>query len=99
MGALSSPVTAGHTGFTGTSIVIDPLAHSFVILLTNRVHPTRNWGNNNPSRAAVASDLALALPVRPTQGHTALVRRDRRQHDGDAHDPRRRAGWRRDADV
>jgi CubicO group peptidase (beta-lactamase class C family) len=70
MGALSSPVTAGHTGFTGTSIVIDPLAHSFIILLTNRVHPTRLWGNNNPSRAAVASDLALALPVRPSRGHT-----------------------------
>ncbi|SNT65616.1 CubicO group peptidase, beta-lactamase class C family [Asanoa hainanensis] len=71
MGALSSPVTAGHTGFTGTSIVIDPLAHSFAILLTNRVHPTREWGNNNPSRAAVGTDLALALPVRPTQGTTA----------------------------
>jgi CubicO group peptidase (beta-lactamase class C family) len=70
MGALSSPVTAGHTGFTGTSIVIDPLAHSFIILLTNRVHPSRNWGNNNPSRAAVASDLALALPVHPSQGPT-----------------------------
>ena len=70
MGALSSPVTAGHTGFTGTSIVIDPLAHSFVILLTNRVHPTRDWGNNNPSRAAVGTDLALALPVHPKQGRT-----------------------------
>lgn len=70
MGALSSPVTAGHTGFTGTSIVIDPLSRSFVILLTNRVHPSRNWGNNNPSRAAVATDLALALPVRPEQRGT-----------------------------
>jgi hypothetical protein len=63
-------VTAGQTGFTGTSIVIDPLAHSFVILLTNRVHPSRDWGNNNPSRAAVARDLALALPVRPSRGRT-----------------------------
>lgn len=71
MGALSSPVTAGHTGFTGTSIVIDPLAHSFVILLTNRVHPSRNWGSINPARAAVGSDLAMALPVRPTRGRTA----------------------------
>ncbi|HTF08476.1 MAG TPA: serine hydrolase [Asanoa sp.] len=71
MGALSSPVTAGHTGFTGTSIVIDPLAHSFAILLTNRVHPTREWGGNNPSRAAVGTDLAMALPVRPTHGRTA----------------------------
>ena len=70
MDALSSPVTAGHTGYTGTSIVIDPLSHSFVVLLTNRVHPSRNWGSNNPSRRAVARDLALALPVRPASGPT-----------------------------
>lgn len=70
MDALTSPVTAGHTGYTGTSIVIDPLSHSFVILLTNRVHPSRNWGSNNPSRRAVARDLALALPVRPAVGRT-----------------------------
>ena len=71
MGALSSPVTAGHTGFAGTSLVIDPLAHSFVILLTNRVHPSRSWGADNPPRAAVATDLAMAPPVRPTRGRTA----------------------------
>jgi CubicO group peptidase (beta-lactamase class C family) len=68
MDGLNSPVTAGHTGYTGTSIVIDPLSHSFVILLTNRVHPSRNWGSNNPSRRAVAHDLAMALPVRPARG-------------------------------
>jgi CubicO group peptidase (beta-lactamase class C family) len=68
--ALDSPVTAGHTGYTGTSIVIDPLSDSFVILLTNRVHPSRNWGSNNPARRAVARDLGLALPVRPAQGPT-----------------------------
>ncbi len=71
MGALSSPVTAGHTGFAGTSIVIDPLAHSFMILLTNRVHPSRSWGADNPPRAAVATDLAMAPAVRPTRGPTA----------------------------
>lgn len=71
MDALSSPVTAGHTGYTGTSLVIDPLSKSFVILLTNRVHPSRDWGSNNPSRRAVARDLALALPVKPAQGSTA----------------------------
>ena len=71
MGALSSPVTAGHTGFVGTSIVIDPIAHSFVILLSNRVHPSRSWGADNPPRAAVATDLALVPPVRPTRGRTA----------------------------
>lgn len=31
----------GHTGFTGTSIWIDPEKDIFVVLLTNRVHPTR----------------------------------------------------------
>lgn len=71
MGALSSPVTAGHTGFAGTSIVIDPIAHSFMILLTNRVHPSRTWGADNPPRAAVATDLAMVPPVRPTRGRTA----------------------------
>jgi CubicO group peptidase (beta-lactamase class C family) len=70
MDGLTSPVTAGHTGYTGTSIVIDPLSDSFVILLTNRVHPSRNWGSNNPSRRAVARDLALAMPVRPAAGPT-----------------------------
>ncbi len=32
----------GHTGFTGTSIWIDPAKKVFVILLSNRVHPTRD---------------------------------------------------------
>ncbi|MEO3872780.1 serine hydrolase [Nonomuraea sp. B12E4] len=71
MDGLSSPVTGGHTGYTGTSFVIDPLSGSFVILLTNRVHPSRDWGSNNPARRAVARDLALALPVRPAEGRDA----------------------------
>ncbi|GAA4557647.1 serine hydrolase [Planotetraspora kaengkrachanensis] len=71
MDGLSSPVTGGHTGYTGTSLVIDPLSRSFVILLTNRVHPSRDWGSNNPARRAVARDLALAVPVRPAQGRDA----------------------------
>ncbi|MFI7516366.1 serine hydrolase [Micromonospora echinofusca] len=65
MAGLSSPVAFGHTGFTGTSIVVDPLSHSFVILLSNRVHPDRGWGSNNVARRAVARDLAEAVPVRP----------------------------------
>jgi CubicO group peptidase (beta-lactamase class C family) len=71
MDALSSPVTFGHTGYTGTSLVLDPLSDSFVILLTNRVHPTRNWGSNNPARRAVARDLARAVAVEPAQGRDA----------------------------
>lgn len=71
MDGLSTPVTFGHTGYTGTSVVIDPLSDSFVILLTNRVHPTRDWGSNNPARRAVARDLGRALAVRPLGGRTA----------------------------
>ncbi|MEJ7795493.1 MAG: serine hydrolase [Nocardioides sp.] len=71
MDGLSSPVTFGHTGYTGTSVVIDPLSDSFVVLLTNRVHPTRTWGSNNPARRAVARDLARAIAVRPLEGPTA----------------------------
>lgn len=65
MMGLSSPVAFGHTGFTGTSIVIDPLSHSFVVMLSNRVHPDRGWGSNNVARRSVARDLAEAMPVRP----------------------------------
>lgn len=71
MDALSSPESFGHTGFTGTSMVVDPLSDTFVILLTNRVHPTRDWGSNNPARRAVARAVARAVPVRPTEGRDA----------------------------
>lgn len=71
MGALATPYTIGHTGFTGTTFVVDPTTRSFLIFLSNRVHPTRDWGTNNPVRRAVADDLASALPVRPTEGATA----------------------------
>ena len=59
MGHLASPHTFGHTGFTGTSLVIDPRRQLIVVLLTNRVHPTRDGPNQNASRQAVA-DAALA---------------------------------------
>ncbi|WNV91963.1 serine hydrolase domain-containing protein [Umezawaea sp. Da 62-37] len=71
MGALSSPATAGHTGFTGTTLVVDPMSRSIAILLTNRVHPSRDWGTINPARRAVADGLARALAVRPQQGRDA----------------------------
>ncbi|MEM1852646.1 MAG: serine hydrolase [Thermofilaceae archaeon] len=40
-GDLMSPRAYGHTGFTGTSLWIDPELGIFIVLLTNRVHPTR----------------------------------------------------------
>lgn len=56
-GKLMSPEAFGHTGFTGTSIWIDPPRDVFVILLSNRVNPTRN--NNRIGR--VRSQLADAV--------------------------------------
>ena len=63
MDALSGPCSAGHTGYTGTSIVIDFASHSFAILLTNRVHPSRDWGSVNIARRAWAHGLASALRI------------------------------------
>lgn len=40
-GDLFSPESFGHTGFTGTSLWIDPVRGVFAVLLTNRVHPSR----------------------------------------------------------
>ncbi|GAB3136565.1 serine hydrolase domain-containing protein [Amycolatopsis stemonae] len=71
MGALASPVTAGHTGFTGTTLVIDPESRSFAILLTNRVHPSRNWGSINTARQVWATSLARAMAVQPAVGKDA----------------------------
>ena len=68
MGGLSGPQTLGHTGFTGTSLVIDPLSRSFVILLTNRVHPTRDTPSTNAARRGIAQAIAQAMPVKAPGG-------------------------------
>jgi CubicO group peptidase (beta-lactamase class C family) len=44
-GSSCAPRSYGHTGFTGTSLLIDPDAGIYVVLLTNRVHPTRDGGS------------------------------------------------------
>ena len=41
-GSRLSPESIGHTGFTGTSLWIDPAADRYFVLLTNRVHPSRS---------------------------------------------------------
>jgi CubicO group peptidase (beta-lactamase class C family) len=66
-GGLSSghrltPASFGHTGFTGTSIWIDPERDLFIILLTNRVHPTRENRALLPIRGIVA-DMVVAAVV------------------------------------
>jgi CubicO group peptidase (beta-lactamase class C family) len=53
-GSRLSPRSFGHTGFTGTSLWIDPERHLVIVLLSNRVNPTRN----NPRWAPVRGQLA-----------------------------------------
>jgi uncharacterized protein YbbC (DUF1343 family)/CubicO group peptidase (beta-lactamase class C family) len=52
----------GHTGFTGTSLWIDPATRTYVILLANSVHPSRRPAIT-PLRALVATVTAAALGV------------------------------------
>ncbi|WP_329617954.1 serine hydrolase [Streptomyces brevispora] len=71
MGAMATPRTAGHTGFTGTSLVLDPTTDSFLIVLGNSVHPVRNWRSGSAPRVATANQLARAVAVPPARGRTA----------------------------
>ncbi len=59
-GDMLSAETYGHTGFTGTSIVIDPVNDISVILLTNSVHPTGK-GNVVGLRSYVANAVASSI--------------------------------------
>jgi uncharacterized protein YbbC (DUF1343 family)/CubicO group peptidase (beta-lactamase class C family) len=59
-GDLFPPGSFGHTGFTGTSIWIDPASETFVIFLSNRVHPDGK-GDVGPLRGRVASIVAGAV--------------------------------------
>ena len=56
----------GHTGFTGTSMWIDPTTQTYIILLTNAVHP-RGTENAIALRSKVATAIAAALPLTPNQ--------------------------------
>jgi CubicO group peptidase (beta-lactamase class C family) len=60
-GPLASPRALIHTGFTGTSIYIDPDRDAFVILLTNRVNPTRDNQLISQARPAIHRAVLAAL--------------------------------------
>ena len=62
-GRLMSPRSFGHTGFTGTSFWVDRERGTFVILLSNRVNPTREHRAISAVRVAVA-DAAMAAVLR-----------------------------------
>lgn len=56
-----SPRAFGHTGFTGTSMWLDPERGLFVILLTSRVNPTANNDKHVPLRRSVADAVQQAV--------------------------------------
>ncbi|WP_405919378.1 serine hydrolase domain-containing protein [Streptomyces longwoodensis] len=60
MGELAGRGAAGHTGFTGTSLVLDPVTDTFLVLLATTVHPRRRAPDSTP-RAAAATHLARAV--------------------------------------
>jgi CubicO group peptidase (beta-lactamase class C family) len=57
MGRLATAGTFGHTGFTGTSLLVHPQRRLVLVYLTNRAHPNWSWANPDPARAAVANVL------------------------------------------
>ncbi len=66
----------GHTGFTGTSIWIDPSSQTFVVFLSNRVHPKldpKKPADVTPLRSRVASIVAASI-VAPPFGRDQMPR-------------------------
>ena len=63
LGGLPSERAYGHTGFTGTSIWIDPEHKMIAILLTNAIHPKRDTCNRERIRRAFYSSIWSAMNV------------------------------------
>ena len=99
----------GHTGFTGTGVWIDRVSQTFVVFLSNRVHPDGK-GDVGPLRAKVATVVASAVEDTPIEKWKAAeaefnaavaaadstVRSERRQpacECANANTDRKRAGW------
>ncbi|MFD0579072.1 serine hydrolase domain-containing protein [Dactylosporangium darangshiense] len=61
----------GHTGFTGTSLVVDSRRELVVVVLTNRVHPSRDWSDVRGVRCGVAA-LAASIAEDPNQSKVNL---------------------------
>ena len=71
-GTYFSPTAYGHTGFTGTSLWIDPEREMFVVLLTNRVHDARA---RRPAKVIsdVRADLADAAALAVTDSDQGIL--------------------------
>ncbi len=66
-GRFFSARSYGHTGFTGTSLWIDPELELIVVLLTNRVHPTRESIAIRRLRPAIHDAVVLAIDDRTVE--------------------------------
>ena len=67
----------GHTGFTGTSLWIDPATTTYIVLLTNAVHmnvvPPKEKGSAVSLRSKVATAVAAALALDPAEAEKMRV--------------------------
>ena len=71
----------GHTGYTGTSIWIEPRSKTYLIILTNRLYPNGK-GQVKALRAKTAAAVAAAVPMGPPAIVAALDDADRADHGG-----------------
>lgn len=60
-GSMQSMQTVSHSGFTGTTLAIDRPSDTFWLHFSNRVHPSRYFGSNNPVREAAGYWVAKSL--------------------------------------
>ena len=67
------PTSFGHTGFTGTSLWVDPPSEMFVVLLTSRLHPDGKGKSPTKLRTEVASLAAAAIIDGPQPDATEPV--------------------------
>jgi uncharacterized protein YbbC (DUF1343 family)/CubicO group peptidase (beta-lactamase class C family) len=67
----------GHTGFTGTSLWIDPATKTYIVLLTNAVHmnvvPPKEKGSAISLRTKVATAVAAALALEPAEAEKMRI--------------------------
>jgi len=75
MDDLAESNTLGHTGYTGTSIVVSPNKNTVAILLTNRVHPTRDTVSTNSIRRKVAEKTADSIHAWSAAGMQTMIER------------------------
>ncbi len=61
VGGSFGPDSYGHTGFTGTSVWVDPASGRYAVLLTNRVHPSRDGDGITAVRHAFHDEAAALV--------------------------------------